>query len=178
MLKSILVAFAVATLALPAFAGEPESEQKPDRVIYQSPGKPSHPIQVEFDWEKKAKVGQDIPVSVRIHSGMPIHDIQVVARTTHGLSLHSQVEQQNEKAGKADEKRMNYRVTPLSDGVHDLVLKISARHADRVWTREVTLQLPVGDAVQQKPTLESTGTVVEAADGVREKRVRAKGAID
>lgn len=181
MLKFI-VAIAATTLAvaLPASAGEPQptSKAQSERVIYQSPGKPAHPIQVEFDWDRKAEIGQDIPVGVRVHSGMPLHDIQVSARTSHGLSLHSQAEQQIEKAAKAGEKRMNYRVTPLVDGVHDLVLKIVARHGDRVWTREVTLQVPVGDVVQQKPQLESIGRTVEAADGVREKRVSAKSIIN
>jgi hypothetical protein len=180
LLGSLLLAFG-------AHAAPPATDD-----AYTSPGKPGHPIQVTFDWQGKASVGVELPVNVRIHSGFPLRDVQVSATTSSGLMLHSEPlhyfqafgRQQLQKTGDTVPRRRNaeeiaMKVSPAGEGMHELTVQVQARHGDQLWTREVTLKLPVGEnVVVEKPAPQTIGKTVEAADGVREQRVRGEQTIE
>lgn len=175
MMKNIVLSIAAASAFAVAFAvnAGPQDEER----IHASPGKPQHPIQVEFDLEGKAQAGVEMPVDVRIHSGMPLTDIRVNAAASRGMLLAGQAEQYLQKSGEAAAEHLSYRLTPTVEGMHELVLTIRARHGERTWTREVTLKVATGDAEAEKADPVAIGRTVKAEDGALEQRVTAKQRI-
>lgn len=173
MTKQILITLAaIAGLIVGSAVAEETTKH------YSSPGKPAHPIQVDFDWDNKVAVGEEVPVNVRVHSRMPLQDIRVEARASQGLMLRGQSYQVLEKTGAAGEERVSYHVTPMSEGAHEVVLRISAAYDGSRISREVHLAMPVGEATREKAEPRKIGKTVEAADGVREQRGRARVEIN
>lgn len=148
-----------------------------DESLYTSPGKPQHPIQVEFDWEGKPQAGKEMQFNVRVDSGMPMSDVRVNVKPSSGLLMNALPEQYLQKVTSGEANQLVYRLTPVHEGRHEMVFTITASHDGRVWTREVTASIPVGDVAVSKPVVEPVGRTHEAADGVREQRVKARQTV-
>lgn len=144
---------------------------------FRSPGKPSHPLQVEIRTAGTLEVGKEMPVEVQVHSGFPLSDLRMQATTSNGLLLSSQREHYLQKAGPADDAAVfELMVTPSADGQHELRLTISARIGDSTWSREIVHRLKVGDAAAVQREIEPAETV-KGHDGREERRVRGSQAV-
>lgn len=128
-----------------------------------SPGKPSVPIRIDYEYLTEAKVGEPLEIALDVRSSL-VGPMQLRVAPRDGLAIgKNQAEAVSlDKSGDSDTLRRTVTVVPQAEGRSYLTVYVSADTAAGPQMKVISIPVQVGD---KPPALETNGELIETADG-------------
>lgn len=150
-LNAILV---ITLFAAPLALAKPVAE-KEDDATFRSPGKPSFPLQLVIDVDaSELRSGEQVDGHLRVRTGRPVRDIQLVFHSSEGLRAASDgvAERSVARLDAGDSLTLPIRVEALRDRGHELVVELRAIDPHgRLMSRLLTVDLDKSSVPRNKP---------------------------
>lgn len=135
---------------------------------HSSPGKPTAPIELDYNFPEKAVVGADLPVKLSIWVRAPVADVVLHFSTTSGLQLmESNTEVSLALGPPRQPVKHQVTVQPNAEGLHYLNVMAAIDVEGAPQARAFSIPVRVGDVNSKKIQSGGGGKVMEDATGQR-----------